>query len=79
MLKNLQKHKHGYPVGLSEKKWSEVLRKIKTGLEANRRLADLDYPRTWLKRRQDPRLQKLSKTATEGLYLLGKYFNDLWD
>lgn len=78
MLKYLEKNKHGYPVGLSEKKWDIILKKIVDGLEANFRLTEGHYPIEWIMT-NDPRLKKLSKTATEGLMLLGKHFNDLWD
>lgn len=62
---------HGYPYGLTEKRWKIILEKIARGFEATY-LMDEDYmaPRKQVK--------KWVKERDKGLELFAKYYSNLW-
>jgi len=65
-LKHLHKNLHGYPDGLTFKKWKGYITKMIFALE---KVADTDYYFD----------KKTDKKIVEGLELYGKYFRNLWD
>jgi hypothetical protein len=71
MLTDLRNRHIGYPEGLAEDEWDLILSQIVMGLEANQRICDLDY--------DDEILEALQLMSNRGLFLLGKYWNSLWD
>jgi hypothetical protein len=70
-VRHLKEHLHGYPSGLTEDEWDEILEKIIIGFEANIKLDDVEYNSAEHK-------EKL-KAFNIGMKLFVKYFNNLWD
>lgn len=65
-LKHLRDKKHGYPCGLTPKKWAKIMDKM---LFAFEKILDPDYLYD----------KKTEKKIKEGLFLFGEYFQNLWD
>jgi hypothetical protein len=92
MLKKLKETTHGYPYGLTEKKWDKTLDKMVAGFEAAQRVLDDDYykdiigddpkwgsvPRDIIKKlgRMSVKDQKLFRKNAE---LFIEYYFALWD
>jgi hypothetical protein len=64
-LKRFKEINHGFPNGLSEETWNEILDKIITSLEWNIAQYENDDPQPY--------------TYQEGFDLLGKWYTHLWD
>lgn len=74
MLKNLRRNTHGYPMGLSAKKWDKTLSEMQEGFIANRKICNLEY-----NFRNKKRQKELLRKSDKGLKLFAKHFNHLWD
>ena len=71
-LRYFRKHTHGYPGGLTEKKWDKKLKKMIEGFELH--LLD-EY---WMNDDEEE-VKKNSKKVQKASKLFGKYLYDLWD
>ncbi len=69
-LKQLERTKHGTPIGMTPKGWSTRLRIIREGFEAVKELGDTP---------NHERYQELKRKMDKGLKLFGEYFLNLWD
>ena len=67
MLKQFKEGNHGYPHGLTEKKWDNILDKMIYSFE--KKLSEDAYDLN----------DKEQKKMQEGFVLFGKYYQNLWD
>lgn len=72
LLTQLRDHGHGYPNGLTEKKWKAILTKMILGFEAHLILEELSGFNTKLRK-------KTEKQFEEGMELYAQWYKNLWD
>jgi hypothetical protein len=63
----------GYPNGLTEKKWKEILQQISFGFGSYIEMRSGFYLST------DPEYKRLKKEFHKGMVLFAKHFGSLWD
>ena len=78
MLKELRENNVGYPHGLTEKKWEDILDKMIVGFQSV-----LDENEVWIKKLTNDQHKKILETEhkkqQEGLKLFARYYRNLWD
>lgn len=72
LLTELRDNGHGYPGGLTEKKWKKILTKMIEGFEAHLSIIELSGFDTKLHK-------KATKQFEEGMALYTQWYLSLWD
>lgn len=76
-INDFDKTRHGYPSGLKDLEWSEILKDMKAGFQA---ILDMDSLLDWVEiENYKTEYKKLKAIKDKGLKLFVKYIEGLWD
>jgi hypothetical protein len=76
---DLANHHTGYPNGLTNLKWTKILRTISKGFDIVNKVDNQVTNKNKSIFKYEVEIKKAFKQEKEAFKLLSRYFNDLWD